>query len=74
MFPGLMVPPIAPRLPPILPLQVQCRCPASPNWQRNARGRKFYDWARAVNEAQILKSPQGQARIVDAIGRVVYLI
>lgn len=74
MFAGLRVQPPALRVPPVPPLHVQCKCPASPNWQGSATGRTFYDWTQAVAEAQILKSPKGQARIVDAIGRVVYLI
>ena len=46
----------------------------SQTWQAAESGRTFNNWSAAVNLAHVLKSPRGQARVIDATGRVVYLI
>ena len=76
MFTDLRIPPRpAPAIPAIPPFRVECFCPkVSQTWQAAESGRTFNNWSAAVNLAHVLKSPRGQARVIDATGRVVYLI
>jgi len=53
--------------------RVQFFCPRqSPYWQTSTNA--YNDWNAAVTWCQMVKPPRGSARVIDAMGRVLYQV
>jgi hypothetical protein len=53
-------------------VQYWCSCPPRPGWKQGAQ--PYASFQAAVSWAQVMKLPDGPARVVDSFGRVVYSI